>query len=121
MLAFGLSLVVFIFWGIFLAKISPPPQEPVAEIEQPAQDPKNTPLPGTPEIPSLPSQPLPSGETGTPTTESQSPAQTPTTPAPEEQPEVLVNVTKGQTTLIFYSRGKPLTRLVSFLQIFRKF
>ncbi len=105
MLAFGLSLVVFILWGVFLAKISPPPQEPVAEVEQPAQDPKNMPLPGTPEIPSLPPQPLPSGETGTALPESKPPAQTVPAPTPETREEILVNVTKGQTTLVFSSRG----------------
>ena len=104
MIAFGLSLVVFIFWGVFLAKISPPPpQEQIGEIEQPTQEQKNVPLPGTPELPSLPSQPLPSGETGTALSESQPPAQV--APAPETHPEVLVTVTKGQTTLIFSSRG----------------
>jgi YidC/Oxa1 family membrane protein insertase len=104
MIAFGLSLVVFIFWGVFLSKISPPPpQEQIGEIEQPTQEQKNIPLPGTPDLPSLPSQALPSGETGTALSESQSPAQTPT--APEAHPEILVTVTKGQTTLIFSSRG----------------
>ena len=101
MIAFGLSLVVFIFWGVFLAKISPPPpQEQIGEIEQPPLEQKNIPLPGTPKIPSLPS-----GETGTALTESQSPSQAQVTPAPETHPEVLVTVTKGQTTLIFSSRG----------------
>lgn len=56
MIAFALSLVVFIFWGVFLAKISPPPQQPIAEIEPPSQEQQNIPLPGTPELPSLPQQ-----------------------------------------------------------------
>ncbi|MDH3256123.1 MAG: membrane protein insertase YidC [Nitrospinota bacterium] len=112
MLAFGLSLVVFIFWGVFLAKISPPPpQEKVGEIEPPTQEQKNIPLPGTPELPALPSQPLPSGETGTVTPESQLPAQAPSTPAQKTQEEILVNVTKGQTTLIFSSRGGVLKHI----------
>jgi YidC/Oxa1 family membrane protein insertase len=106
MIAFGLSLVVFILWGVFLAKISPPPpQEAIGEIEQPAQGQQNAPLPGTPELPSLPSQPLPSGETGQALPESQQSVQTPSAPAQETHAEVLVNVTKGQTTLIFSSRG----------------
>jgi YidC/Oxa1 family membrane protein insertase len=104
MLAFGLSLVVFIFWGVFLAKISPPPpQEKVGEIEQ--QEQKSAPLPGTPELPALPSQPLPSGETGTAMPESQPPAQEPSAPVQKTYEEILVNVTKGQTTLVFSSRG----------------
>lgn len=109
MIAFGLSLVVFIFWGVFLSKISPPPpQEPSGEIEQPTQEQKSAPLPGTPELPTLPSQPLPSqtlpsGETVTRAPESQSPA--PSAQVPEKREEILVNVTKGQTTLIFSSRG----------------
>ena len=106
MIAFGLSLVVFILWGVFLAKISPPPpQEAIGEIEQPAQGQQNIPLPGTPELPSLPSQPLPSGETVQALPESQQSVQTPSAPAQETHAEVLVNVTKGQTTLIFSSRG----------------
>ncbi|MEE8269943.1 MAG: hypothetical protein V3R23_07990, partial [Nitrospinaceae bacterium] len=65
MIAFGLSLVVFILWGVFLAKITPPPpQQPIAEIEPQERKPKSAPLPGTPELPSLPSQSLPSGKTG---------------------------------------------------------
>ena len=110
MIAFGLSLVVFIFWGVFLAKISPPPpQEQTGEIDQSAQGQQTAPLPGTPpELPSLPSQPtlpstqpLPSGETALPETVQPAPA----APAQETQAEVLVTVTKGQTTLIFSSRG----------------
>ena len=109
MIAFGLSLLVFIFWGVFLAKISPPPpQEKVGVIEQPKQKQKNAPLPGTPDLPSLPSQPtlpselpLPSADTG----QTLSPQPAPSAPAQEIQEEVLVNVTKGQTTLIFSSRG----------------
>lgn len=108
MIAFGLSLVVFIFWGVFLSKITPPPpQQPNGEIEQLAEGQKNIPLPGTPELPSLPSlpsQPLPSGETGSATSESQT-AAAPSTPTPETKEEILVNVTKGDTTLIFSSRG----------------
>jgi YidC/Oxa1 family membrane protein insertase len=110
MIAFGLSLVVFILWGVFLAKISPPPpQEAIGEIEQQAQGQQNAPLPGTPEIPALPqqpplpSQPLPSGDTGQALPETAQPA--PSAPAQETHAEVLVNVTKGQTTLIFSSRG----------------
>ncbi len=111
MLAFGLSLVVFILWGVFLAKISPPPpQEQIGEIEQPAQGQQNAPLPGTPELPSLPQQPvlppvqpLPSGDTGRALPETTPPA--PTTPTQQTHAEVLVNVIKGQTTLIFSSRG----------------
>jgi YidC/Oxa1 family membrane protein insertase len=105
MIAFALSLVVFIFWGVFLGKISPPPpQEPIAEIDPSSQEQKNIPLPGTPEPPALPQQqPLPSGESGQMVTEPQQSA--PTAPAQRTREEVLVNVTKGQTTLIFSSRG----------------
>ena len=111
MIAFGLSLVVFIFWGVFLAKISPPPQKPVAEIEEPTQGQKNIPLPGTPELPALPTQTLPSGETALPDSQP-SAQQTPTTPAPEVvKEEILVTVTKGQTTLIFSSRGGVLKHI----------
>ena len=105
MIAFGLSLVVFILWAVFLSKISPPPpQQKIGEIEQLTQDPQNAPLPGTPEIPALP--PLPSGETSpTLPTETAQPTPAPSPPAQETPAEVLVNVTKGQTTLIFSSRG----------------
>jgi YidC/Oxa1 family membrane protein insertase len=107
MIAFGLSLVVFILWAVFLSKISPPPpQEQVGEIEQLTQDPQNAPLPGTPEIPALPSQPLPSGDTSpTLSTETAQPTTTPSAPVQETHAEILVNVIKGQTTLIFSSRG----------------
>ena len=103
MIAFGLSLVVFILWGVFLAKISPPPpQQPIAKIEPQERKPKSAPLPGTPELPSLPSQSLPSGKTGQVVTgETEQPAP----PAPATHAEILVNVIKGQTTLIFSSRG----------------
>ena len=111
MIAFGLSLTVFIVWGVFLAKVSPPPpQEAIGEIEQPAQGQHTAPLPGTPpELPSLPQQPtlpsspLPSGETGQAETVQSAP--TPAASAQETPAEVLVNVTKGQTTMIFSSRG----------------
>jgi YidC/Oxa1 family membrane protein insertase len=107
MIAFGLSLVVFIIWGVFLAKISPPPpQEKIGEIEQSTQGQNSVPLPGTPEVPALPSQHLPSGDTpqALPTEPAQ-PTPTPSAPTQEAQAEVLVNVTKGQTTMIFSSRG----------------
>jgi YidC/Oxa1 family membrane protein insertase len=108
MIAFGLSLVVFILWAVFLAKVSPPPpQQPIAEIEPPAQKQKTTPsvTPELPSLPSLPSQPLPSGETtpALPGTEQQS-AQ-PAAPAPETHAETLVDVVKGPMTLTFSSRG----------------
>jgi len=112
MIAFGLSLVVFILWGVFLAKLSPPPQEQTAEMEQLEQELKNAPLPGTPpELPSLPqpqtlpSQPLPSSETGQALPEAGQLAQAPSAPTPETHAEILVNVTKDQTTMIFSSRG----------------
>ena len=106
MIAFGLSLVVFIVWGVFLAKISPPPpQEKIGEIAPPTHDQKTAPLPGTPEVPALPYQPLPSGETGQALPETTQSVQTPAAPAQETRAEILVNVTKGQTTMIFSSRG----------------
>ncbi len=112
LIAFGLSLLVFILWGLFLAKISPPPQEQTAGFEQ--LDPEMTPLPGTPEIPPLPQQPaLPPAETGQttlpetsqPAQQPMAPAQQPVAPAPVAQREISVSVVKGNTTLIFSSRG----------------
>ncbi len=107
MIAFALSLVVFIFWGVFLAKISPPPpQEPIGEIEQQAQQQPSTPLPGIPEVPSLPQpQDLPSGESGQAVPEAGQPAQTPTTPIPQTHAETLVEVVKGPMTMTFSTRG----------------
>ena len=111
LLAFGLSLLVFILWGVFLAKVSPPPppQEQTAETE--SQDPNNIPaLPSVTDtkpapIPSLPTLETPQGETPSspePAAES-SQARTPT--APEPKKEILVDVVKGPMTLTFSSKG----------------
>ncbi|MEE8207284.1 MAG: hypothetical protein V3T82_10060 [Nitrospinaceae bacterium] len=108
LLAFGLSLLVFILWGVFLAKISPPPppQEQTAETELKEQE-SVPPLPGS-EAPSLPLPGLPSAEPGETVTGPAFPAQTPPAPAPELQKEILVDVIKGNTTLTFSSRGSVL-------------
>ncbi|MCZ6513548.1 MAG: membrane protein insertase YidC [Nitrospinae bacterium] len=105
LLAFGLSLLVFILWGLFLAKISPPPppQDQMAEVEPRSQE-RLPSLPG-PEIPALPSPSLPSVAPGAGVTVPAPPAQAPAARVPEMQPEILVDVVKGDTTLTFSSRG----------------
>lgn len=109
-IAFGLSLIVFVLWGWFLAKMSPPPPEQTAEMKQlqeaaPGQKP--APLPGTPEVPTLPTLPkaTPSGETADPEFETGQPTPAPAVTPSKRQPEVLVTVVKGGATYIFSSRG----------------
>ncbi len=124
LVAFGLSLAVFIVWGVFLSKISPPPEEQTAGIEQPESEMAplpGTPLPsGTPETPALPELPtLPQAETGQALPEASQPAPAPVTPAPATHREIMVSVVKGNTTLIFSSRGGVLkhVKLAQYLNI----
>ncbi len=111
LLAFGLSLLVFILWGLFLAKISPPPppQDQTAEFEPRSQETFPS-LPG-PEIPAFPPPSLPSVEPRAGVTVPVPPAQAPAAPIPETHPEILVDVVKGPMTLTFSSRGGVLKHI----------
>ena len=107
MIAFGLSLVVFIFWGVFLSKISPPPpQEPSARSSNRHKSRK------APRYPALRNSRLPHPYRHNPCPRVKpdrharvATTAQPSAPVPEKHEEILVNVTKGQTTLIFSSRG----------------
>jgi len=97
--------MVFIIWAMFLGQFAPPPQEQTAEVALQEQAQKTAPLPGTPELPTLPSLPTPSGETSQPATGTETQSAQPTPPAPQIHEEILVTVTKGQMEMIFSSRG----------------
>ncbi|NIP99745.1 MAG: membrane protein insertase YidC, partial [Nitrospinaceae bacterium] len=102
LLAFGLSLLVFVLWGVFLAKLQPPPEEQTAEGPPAKQEkvspPAEQPLPGLPDAP-------PSAEPAPALPSTAQPAPLESAPAPLPVEETLVEVKKGNLSLIFSTRG----------------
>ena len=103
LLAFVLSLAVFVGWGYFLAEIQGPPPVQEPGMEEPsksaqAPSPKST-APGSTVIPqSESSQPI-----------AQAPATAPANPFPGE--EVLIQVSTGKSHFVISNRGGTLKQL----------
>ncbi|VAX28279.1 Inner membrane protein translocase and chaperone YidC, long form [hydrothermal vent metagenome] len=108
LLAFVLSLLVFVGWGYFLEEVQPP-KEKIALVDKPSM--KATPaLPPPVPAPTLPvpnapaTAPLPTQETPKPVTPTKQPE------LPGE--EVLVNVFNGRANMVFSSRGGTLRKII---------
>ena len=94
LLAFVLSLVVFVGWGIFLAKVQPPPQKKAVE--------QRAPLGSTPQL----GQEALSPQPGQVTPDAGLTAPLPTAPQPQfVGTEEIINVFLGKVTFVLSSKG----------------
>ena len=108
LLAFILSLLVFVGWGYFLAEFQPPPKK-IEQVEKPARKaapslPPPIPAPGQP-----PAIPVPTGDI-------KKTVPLPVEPKPAQPQftgnEVLVNVYNGRANLVFSNKGGTLRQLI---------
>ncbi len=104
LLAFVLSLVVFVGWGYFLAAINPPPPEAEKKKAQSRQAQKQAPPTGE-----LPAQPVP-GDTAPPAVPG-APAAVPA-PAPFPGEEKLITVFNGRARFLFSNKGGTLKQVL---------
>ncbi len=105
LLAFVLSLVVFVGWGYFMAVINPPPPDAKKKKTPTQQAQKQT--PPSADTPPAPGEPAPLPETG----EAAPPAVAPA-PAPFPGTEKLVTVFNGRARFQFSNRGGTLQQVL---------
>ena len=109
LLAFVLSLAVFIGWGAFMAQFQPPPVE---QTDEQAQAPVTTQSPSVPGTATPPTTTQSSGVASSPQPGASQPMAAPVAvnPFPGEEQEVQVDV--GKTHYVFSNRGGVLKQIL---------
>ncbi len=105
LLAFVLSLLVFVGWGYFLAEVQPPPEK-IEQVEKQTRKVDPAPPPPMPAPGQAVTAPAPAGDL---------PAAAPVPVKPQPQftgKEVLVTVFNGRTNLVFSSQGGTLREII---------
>ena len=105
LLAFVLSLAVFVGWGYFLAQI----QGPVPEQEPGMEEPSKSAQAPSPKSAAPGSTVIPQSESSQPIVQAPAPAPAPVNPFPGE--EILIQVSTGKSHFVISNRGGTLKQL----------